>query len=65
MFVGFLSLVFVRSANYCTGVDFTFEAVTVAATCELVSLNCLTLSVPVSYQHPTSPYIAHIKYDIH
>ena len=22
----------------------------------------LTLSVPVSYQHPTSPYITHTKY---
>ena len=24
----------------------------------------LTLSVPVSYQQPTSPYITHTKYDI-
>ena len=24
----------------------------------------LTLSVPVSYQQPTSPYLTHTKYDI-
>ena len=27
-------------------------------------MNLLTLSVPVSYQQPTSPYITHTKYDI-
>ena len=25
---------------------------------------CLTLSVPVSYQQPSSPYVTHTKYDI-
>ena len=28
------------------------------------NITVLTLSVPVSYQEPTSPYITHTKYDI-
>ena len=30
----------------------------------IVDFQLLTLSVPVSYQQPTSPYITHTKYDI-
>ena len=28
---------------------------------QFIAINILTLSVPVSYQHPTSPYITHTK----